>query len=116
MAREETSAEEVQWLQWRGRYERDGYMTVGDGPEFWVGRPPISRSQAKTRRGFTKALVDIETFLMTNGVSEFVYDEELDVFRFAEDGRFAFCEEFADWDLLEERGYLDRGTLPAPSP
>ncbi len=23
------------------------------------------------------------------------------------DGSFAFCEEFADWDLLEERGYLD---------
>ncbi len=23
------------------------------------------------------------------------------------DGSFAFCEEFADWDLLKERGYLD---------
>jgi hypothetical protein len=35
------------------------------------------------------------------------YDEELDVFRFPKDSRFAFCEEFADWSLLKERGYLD---------
>ncbi len=41
------------------------------------------------------------------GTSEFVYDEELDVFRFPEDGRIAFCEEFADWNLLQERRYLD---------
>ena len=44
---------------------------------------------------------------MKQGFSEFAYDEELDVFRFPKDGRFAFCEEFADWDLLKERGYLD---------
>jgi hypothetical protein len=55
----------------------------------------------------TKALYDMETFFRKQGFSEFTYDEELDVFRFPEDGRFAFCEEFADWDLLEERGYLD---------
>jgi hypothetical protein len=23
------------------------------------------------------------------------------------DGSFAFCDEFADWDLLKVRGYLD---------
>jgi hypothetical protein len=51
-------------------------------------------------------LCDIVTYLMNEGVSEFVHDKELDVFRF-EDGRFAFCEEFADWKLLEERGYFD---------
>jgi hypothetical protein len=45
--------------------------------------------------------------LRAKGVSDFLYDAELDVFRFPEDGQFAFCEEFADWTLLEERGYLD---------
>ena len=31
----------------------------------------------------------------------------LDVFRLADDGRFAFCREFAAWTLLREREYLD---------
>jgi hypothetical protein len=53
-----------------------------------------------------KDLCDVETYLKKKGGSEFVYDKELDVFRF-EDGRFAFCKEFADWGLLRERGYLD---------
>jgi hypothetical protein len=39
-------------------------------------------------------------------VSVFLYDEPIDVFRFPEDGRFAFCDTFADWDRLQERGYL----------
>jgi hypothetical protein len=39
-------------------------------------------------------------------VSEFVYDEQLNVLRFPEDGRFAFCQEFADWERLQELGYL----------
>jgi hypothetical protein len=39
-------------------------------------------------------------------VSEFLYDEPIDAYRFPEDGRFAFCEAFADWDRLQERGYL----------
>ena len=51
-------------------------------------------------------LCDIEAYFRSKGGSEFVYDEELDVFRFPEDGRFAFCKEFADWKLLRERGYL----------
>ncbi len=49
----------------------------------------------------------IETYLRTHGRSHFVYDEELDIFRFPEDGRFAFGKEFADWKLLRERGYLN---------
>jgi hypothetical protein len=52
-------------------------------------------------------LCDIEKYFEENGASEFVYDGELDVFRFPADGRFAFCEEFADWERLRERGYLD---------
>ena len=52
-------------------------------------------------------LWEVETYLSKKRGSEFVYDEELDVFRFAEDGRFAFCEEFADWRRLRELGYLN---------
>ena len=48
-----------------------------------------------------------EAYFTKKGGSEFVYDEELDVFRFPEDGRFAFCEELADWRRLGELGYLD---------
>ena len=50
-------------------------------------------------------LCDIVTHLAKQGGSQFSYDEEMDVFRFSDDGRFAFCEEFADWELLEERGW-----------
>jgi hypothetical protein len=51
-------------------------------------------------------LCDVEMYFTQNGCSDFEYDEELDVFRFPKDGRFAFCREFADWELLRERGYL----------
>ena len=52
-------------------------------------------------------LCDVETYFREKGCSEFEYDAQLDVFRFAEDGRFAFCRDFANWQLLEERGYLE---------
>ncbi|MCA1719273.1 MAG: hypothetical protein LC781_21435 [Actinobacteria bacterium] len=52
-------------------------------------------------------LYDTEVYFREEGHSEFVYDEELDIFRFPEDGRFAFCKEFADWERLWQRGYLD---------
>ena len=52
-------------------------------------------------------LCDVEVYFREKGCSEFEYDAELDVFRFAEDGRFAFCRDFANWQLLEERGYLE---------
>jgi hypothetical protein len=51
-------------------------------------------------------LWEVENYFRKQGVSEFIYDEPIDVFRFPEDGRFAFCEAFADWDRLQERGYL----------
>jgi hypothetical protein len=50
---------------------------------------------------------DVGKYFTEKGCPEFEYDAELDVFRFTEDGRFAFCREFADWTLLWERGYLD---------
>jgi hypothetical protein len=52
-------------------------------------------------------LCEVERYFTEKGVPDFLYDAELDIFRFPEDGRFAFCEEFADWTRLEERGYLD---------
>jgi hypothetical protein len=54
-----------------------------------------------------KDLCDVEAYFREKGGGEFEYDEALDVFRFTEDGRFAFCRDFANWRLLEERGYLD---------
>jgi hypothetical protein len=51
-------------------------------------------------------LCDVENYFRKQGVSKFIYDEPLDVFRFPEDGRLAFCQEFADWERLQERGYL----------
>jgi hypothetical protein len=43
--------------------------------------------------------------LRKEGLSDFVYDEREDLLRFA-DGRFAFSREWADVDLLQERGYF----------
>jgi hypothetical protein len=44
--------------------------------------------------------------LHEEGYPDFVYEEEQDLFRFPEDGRFAFSREWADVMLLEERGYF----------
>ena len=64
--------------------------------------------RAEARSGLlAEDLWEAETYLSKKRVSEFVYDEELDVFRFAEDGRFALCEEFADWQRLRELWYLN---------
>jgi hypothetical protein len=51
-------------------------------------------------------LWEVENYFRKQGVSVFLYDEPIDVFRFPEDGRFAFCDTFADWERLQERGYL----------
>ena len=53
-----------------------------------------------------RELWEVENYLRKQGVSVFIYDEPIDVFRFPEDGRFAFCDAFADWERLQERGYL----------
>jgi hypothetical protein len=42
--------------------------------------------------------------LREEGLFDFIYDEENDLFRF-NDGRFAFSRTRADMTLLEERGY-----------
>ena len=59
---------------------------------------------AKLRRRRATSLYEIEMFFREEGLSDFVYDEENDLFHF-EDGRFAFSRTHADIALLEERGY-----------
>lgn len=41
------------------------------------------------------------------GLPDLEYDDEHDLFRFEEDGRFAVSRQRADWDLLEERETFD---------
>ncbi len=59
-------------------------------------------SRAPTRRA--KSLYETEMSFREEGLSDFVYDEEDDPFRF-EDGRFAFSRKYANLKHLEERGY-----------
>jgi hypothetical protein len=52
-----------------------------------------------------EALYRFEMILREMGLSDFVYDEEEDLFRFR-DGRYAFSRERADTKLLLERSHL----------
>jgi hypothetical protein len=58
------------------------------------------------RRRRAQALYEFETALHEEGYPDFVYDEGQDLFRFSEDGRFAFSRQWADVMFLEERGYF----------
>ena len=62
-------------------------------------------SERERRRRRANALCEFELVLREEGISDFVYDEGEDLFRFS-DGRFAFSREWADVDLLKERGYF----------
>ena len=62
-------------------------------------------SDQERRRRRANALYVFEMMLREEGISNFVYDEEKDLFRFPQDGRFAFSREWADIELLQERGY-----------
>ena len=68
------------------------------GSQKWPIRP------AELRRRRAKALYETEMLFRDEGLSDFVYDEEKDLFSF-EDGRFAFSRKHTDLELLEERGY-----------
>jgi glycosidase len=61
-------------------------------------------SDQERRRRRANALYVFEMMLREEGIPDFVYDEEQDLFHFP-DGRFAFSREWADIDLLQERGY-----------
>ena len=58
------------------------------------------------RRRRAQALYEFEKALHEEGYPDFIYDEGQDLFRFPEDGRFAFSREYANVKLLEERGYF----------
>ncbi len=59
---------------------------------------------AKLWRRRAKSLYEIEMFFRGEDLSDSIYDEENDLFRF-KDGRFAFSRTHADVKLLEERSY-----------
>ncbi len=61
-------------------------------------------SDRERRRRRSLALYEFEMALREEGLSDFVYDEENDLFRFP-DGRFAFSRVWSDVKLLRERGY-----------
>jgi hypothetical protein len=64
-------------------------------------------SERERSRRRAAALYRFEMALREEGeIPDFVYDEEQDLFRFPEDGRFACSREWADMELLEERGYF----------
>jgi len=61
-------------------------------------------SDRERRRRRSLALYEFEMAVREEGLSDFIYDEENDLFRFP-DGRFAFSREWSDVKLLQERGY-----------
>jgi hypothetical protein len=63
---------------------------------------PISPAELQCRQA--KSLYEIEMFFREEGLSNFIYDEANNLFRF-KNGRFAFSRTRADVALLEERGY-----------
>jgi len=72
---------------------------VVPGKDGWnANNPP------KGHRRAAETLYELEMLLREEGLSDFVYDEGKDLFRF-KDGRFAFSRRYADFKLLEERGY-----------
>ena len=68
------------------------------GKDGWNANTP------KGRRRAAESLYELEMLLREESLSDFVYDEEKDLFRF-KDGRFAFSRRYADFKLLEDRGY-----------
>ncbi len=65
-----------------------------------------SGSDRERGRRQAETLYELEMELREAGSSDFIYDEEHDLFRFPEDGRFAFSKEWADERLLRKRGYF----------
>ena len=65
------------------------------------------------RRREAEALYRFEMMLHKMGFSDFVYDEEEDLFRFR-DGRFAYSRHHAATKLLLERDHRARGSLGGP--
>jgi hypothetical protein len=77
-----------------------------------AGRFPASQlSETERRREDARFFYLFKLLLMEEGCdSELVYDEEYEVFRFA-DGRFALSREHADWAGLKAIGYFEAWRL-----
>jgi len=65
-----------------------------------------SDSNRERRRRQAEGVFELEMALREEGISVLNYDEEHELFRFPEDGRFAFSREWADAELLRKRGYF----------
>jgi hypothetical protein len=73
--------------------------------------PASQLSEAERRRQDAQFFYQFELLLIEEGCdSELVYDEEHDVFRFA-DGSFALSREHADWASLKAIGYFEAWRL-----
>ncbi len=92
------------WATWRIPALLDSARVCAQRPMSTRDIDPGDRPKAAAVRA--RSLYRIEMNHREAGTSGFVYDHQLDVFRFPEDGRFAFCEEFADWERLREREYV----------
>ncbi len=73
---------------------------------FSFGKMKMDALKSEHARGqAAKVLYDLEMSLWHRGLSELLYDEQRECFRF-EDGQFAFSRRQIDWKLLKERGYV----------
>jgi hypothetical protein len=61
--------------------------------------PPDERERRRAN-----SLYETEMLFKEEGISDFIYDEKRDLFRF-KDGRLAFSRTQANTRLLQERGY-----------
>jgi hypothetical protein len=63
--------------------------------------------ESEKRRRRAEVLYELEMGIWEAGFSsEFVYDEDHDLFRFADDGEFAFSKEYVNEQRLREQGMI----------
>ena len=73
-------------------------------------KPPLAShlTDSQWRRRAARIRYTIETAFREEGFGDpaLIYDEEQELFRFADDGVFAFSSEHANWGELRRRGWL----------
>jgi hypothetical protein len=72
---------------------------------FGGGWGALGAAAASSVVGRLRMLYELAVALRAEGISDLIYDEDHDLFRFP-DGRFAFSKEWADVKALQERGYF----------
>lgn len=88
----------------RSRDHTDAAQNIAETSQGAMANEEWPIPPAELRRRQAKALYELEMLFRKAGISDFLYDEEKDLFRFP-DGRFAFSQTHADLKLLKERGY-----------